>query len=318
MTLPRVTVCLVTCNQREFIAQSLLSVLGQGADADLRVLVGDDASDDGTSDIVAEIARNHQGKVEHVRRQERMGGYANMRDLIMRADGDFIARVDGDDYWLPGKLQRQLDCMQAHPDYAAIYTNAITVDPSGRSIGRFNDVGDARFDLASLLRRGNFLNNSSVLFRSAGRDAWLEVEGPQIDYRVHLWHARNGLLAHIGEPLTAYRVGVAGSMVSGMNEHVRELYWEAIRSVPRERISDLDYARGIADFLRRVAFRSLSRRNPGLFLAWQRKTLSEAPFGRIRMALLVCESVVRSAAKLIWLEMSSYPPNTGRKVLYPR
>ena len=49
-----------------------------------------------------------------------------MRDLIARADGEFIARTDGDDYWLPGKLQRQLEYLLAHPDCAAVYTNAIS------------------------------------------------------------------------------------------------------------------------------------------------------------------------------------------------
>jgi hypothetical protein len=222
-----------------------------------------------------------------------------MQDLILRAEGDFIARTDGDDYWLPGKLSRQLAFMQANPGCAAVYTNAITVDGSGDRIGLFNDVSDARFDLAALLRRGNFLNNSSVLFRAAGRQAWLEVEGLQIDYRAHLWHAHQGWIGHIGEPLTAYRVNAHGSMVAAMNDRVRELYWEAIQSVPRELVSDADYAHGISDFMRRVCFRALSSRNGRLLHEWWPRVRAASPYGSLHTAALVLGSILRMAGKML-------------------
>jgi len=297
MTPPRISVCVITRNQRDFIGQCLRSILGQGVDAELQVLVGDDASDDGTSEIVAALAEQHPGRVLHLRRQPRMGAMANMRDLMDRADGDFVARIDGDDYWLPGKLSRQLAYLQSHPDCAAVYTNAVAVDEVGRRIGFFNDVGDARFDLAAMLRRGNFLNNSSVLFRSAGRRAWLEVDVPQIDYRIHLRHALHGWLGHIGELLAVYRASVSGSMVAAMNDQVRELYWEAIQSVPRDLVSDHDYARGLADFLRRVFFRAMRTRNTSLWREWRPRVLAAAPCGAPRMYLLTAANILRMAAK---------------------
>src|SRR6185437_7332158 len=128
-------------------------------DANLKVLVGDDASDDGTSEIVAALAVECPSAVRHLRRPLRMGSFENMRDLIARADGEYIAHVDGDDFWFPGKLARQLAFLQAHPDCAAVYTNAVTIGTDGSQIGLFNDVRDARFELATLLHRGNFLNN---------------------------------------------------------------------------------------------------------------------------------------------------------------
>lgn len=295
----RVSVCIITCNQRRYIRPCLESVLAQAQDAELEILVGDDSSDDGTSDIVADLTAAHPQLMTHIRRDLRVGGGANMRDLISRASGEFVARVDGDDYWLPGKLASQLAFMQANPGCAAVYTNAITVDENGNRIGLFNDVADARFDLAALLRRGNFLNNSSVLFRAAGRKASLDVHVPQIDYRAHLWHARQGWIGHIGEPLTAYRVNAQGSMVAGMNDRVRELYWEAIQSVPRELVSNGDYARGIADFMRRVCFRALSSRNGRLLREWWPRVRAASPYGSLHTAALVLGSILRMAGKML-------------------
>jgi glycosyltransferase involved in cell wall biosynthesis len=295
MKKPAVTVCIATRNQGAFIEQCVRSVLEQEAYAQLHILVGDDASDDGTSDIVARLATQHPGMVEHLFRNTNLGAFANMRDLIARATGDFVARVDGDDYWLPGKLQRQLDYFQAHPDCAAVYTNAITVDESGNRLGLFNNVGDARFDLAELLRRGNFLNNSSVLFRAAGRHAWLDVDVPQIDYRAHLWHARHGWLGHIGEALTAYRVNTGGALTStqASNDVVRELYWEAIMSVPRGMVADDDIGHGIADFLRRVLSRTVRTGRWELARKWFPRGFEASPYGGLRTSLLVMSSAIR-------------------------
>jgi glycosyltransferase involved in cell wall biosynthesis len=318
MNKPTVTVCIITHNQHDFIAQCIRSVLEQAADAEVHILVGDDASNDGTSEIVARLAHEHPGRIEHLSRAPNLGAFANMRDLMARANGDFIARTDGDDYWLPGKLARQLEFLQAHPDCAAVYTNAITVGGPGNRIGLFNDVGDAQFDLAALLRRGNFLCNSSVLFRTAGKAAWLSVEVPQIDYRVHLWHARHGWLGHIGEPLTAYRINAKGSMVANMNSHVRELYWEAIQSVPRELVTNKDFALGLADFLRRVVFRSASTRNWSLLRSWSSRVFAVSPGGRMHTGLLTLASMLRIIGKEAAGLFRKDADGTRQRVLYRR
>ena len=318
MNKPTVTICIVTRNQRDFIEMCVRSVAEQKVDAGLYILIGDDASDDGTSEIVSRLAREYPDRIEHIRREPRIGVFAHMRDLLARADGDFVARVDGDDYWLPGKLQRQLDILRAHPDCAAVYTNAITVDKTDNQIGLFNDVDDARFDLPGMLRRGNFLNSSSLLFRAQGRHAWLNVEVPQIDYRIHLWLARHGWLAHIREPLTAYRFNSPGSIVAGMNDRVRELYWEAIQSVPRELVSDDDYAHGLADFLRRVFFRAVGTRDLPLFRKWSARVYPASPYGRVLTSALVAASVVRMSWKMLWGQSARLAGRRPRRILYRR
>ena len=241
-----------------------------------------------------------------------------MRDLISRAEGEFIARLDGDDYWLPGKLARQIAFLKMHPDCAAVYTNAFTVDSKDRRIGLFNDVGNGRFDLGALLRRGNFLNNSSVLFRFTGRQAWLSVDGPQIDYRAHLWHACHGWLGHIGEPLTSYRVNSPGSMIATSNERVRALYWEAILSVPRTQSSDTDLAHGVADFMRRVIFRAFSTRDFQLTQTWWPRVRAASPYGSMRTASLVLGSTVRIAVKIIMGQFRRDLRGQPQRVLYRR
>lgn len=296
-----VSVCIATCNQRGYIEQCIKSVLAQEADAALEILVGDDCSDDGTSEIVAELARANPDSITHIRYPKRIGPFENVKALLARCGSEYVAWLDGDDYWLPEKLRRQLDFLDANPGCAAVYTNALTIDEAGNPIGLFNDVGDARFDLAAMLRRGNFLNNSSVLFRRQSIGPWLAIKGPMIDYRAHLLHARYGYLAQIGEPLAAYRVNAIGAMTStqASNDFVRELYWEAIMDVPRDLVTRDDLAHGIADFLKRVISRALRTRRWELLRGWIPRGFQASPYGALRTGLLVIGAAIRATWRAI-------------------
>lgn len=314
---PCVSVCITTRNQASYITQSIESVLAQRGDFDLQILVGDDASDDDTGDLIADLARRHPTQVFHVRHPNRIGASENTKRLIERARGNFIARLDGDDYWLPGKLTRQLDVLNAAPDCSAIYANAYTVDSKDRPVGLFNNAGDVRLQLRELLRDGNFLNNSSMLCRATHRDAWLALDDLLLDYRVHLLHAMHGDILHVGEPLLVYRLSTPGSMVSEANASVRELYWESILDLPRHRISDRDLARGQADFLRRVAFRALRTRDLSLLREWVPRVLEASPFGPSHTLLLTLLAISRSACREALGQLSAMVRHTP-PVLYRR
>lgn len=315
MSLPRISVCVATYNQFAYIEICLRSILDQVVDAEVQILVGDDASTDGTCSIVNALVAEYGERLRYLRRERNLGAFANMSELMHRVDGDYIARVDGDDYWLPGKLAKQLSFLQANPGCSAVYSNALTIDERGSSLGFFNDIGDARLTLSVLLRHGNALNNSSVLFRAELTAAWLESD--QIDYQVHLRQARHGWLGHIGEPLAAYRVNTQGSLVLSANERVRELYWQAIQSVPRELVSDDDYAHGLADFLRRVLFRAVSTRDLALLRRWAGPVFYAAPCSRLRIGLLVFVKASRMAGKMLWARIVGVTGRTRPHILHP-
>lgn len=297
MRRPHLCVCVVTYNQRDYIETCLRSILDQAVHADVRVMVGDDGSTDGTSDSIRILVAEYGSRLVHLRRDRNLGPFANLLDLLSRAEGEFIARVDGDDFWLPGKLARQLAYLQRHPDCSAVYTNALTVDERGQALGVFNDLGDAKLDLTTLLRRGNALNNSSVLYRARYGTGW--QAGEQIDYQIHLWLARHGWLGHIGEPLAGYRVNTQGSLVMSANERIRALYWQAIQSVPRALVRDADYARGITDFLRRVCLRAIRTRDWSLLRRWASVVYATSPYGALRTSLLLAGNLARTLGRLV-------------------
>ncbi|MFK2903232.1 glycosyltransferase [Dyella ginsengisoli] len=315
---PVVSVLILAYNHGPYLAQAIDSALAQRTDLPIELLIGEDCSTDNTRDIALRYQEAHPDIIRVFTADKNVGPTLNHRRILLSARGEFCAYLDGDDYWLPGKLLRQVNFLREHSGCAAVFTNALTVDQNNQSVGVFNDVGNEQFDLGSLLRRGNFLNNSSVVYRAASRPALLGIEVASIDYRWHLQLARTGFVAQLSEPKVAYRIGSVGSMVVHGNDRVRQLYWEAIMSVPREMVTDNDLAHGIADFIRRVFYRSLRTRQIRLLKEWVPPALAASPYGRTRTSLLAAGSVMRIAYKELSSRLRKGVHGHHSKVLYRR
>lgn len=132
-------VCIVTYNQEKYIAQAIESVLSQ-ADCghEVVIYIGEDNSTDKTGAICDEIARKVESqkskaesqyadkRVKVIHNEKNLGLVGNTMNLldIMRKDGcDYIAVLDGDDYWCDDhKLQKQMAYFDAHPEYGLVHT----------------------------------------------------------------------------------------------------------------------------------------------------------------------------------------------------
>ena len=225
---PKVSVCVVAYNHARYIDACLASAVGQEVDADLEILVGDDHSTDDTARIIGRHAEARPDLIRPVFHERNVGGSQNYRDLIGLASGSYIAHLDGDDYWLPGKLAEQIAFLERHTDCVAAYTNAIVISDDGRQVARFNGAVPELFDLDFLVRAGNFLNGSSLMYRARCKTPILQLQGDTLDYHYHVLLAGQGRLGYLNRDLTAYRRRSATSTLSNNYELVLEPYWKAI------------------------------------------------------------------------------------------
>lgn len=315
---PLVSVVVLVYNHEQYLAQALDSVLSQVADFPFEVLVGEDCSTDGSRDIAIRYQKAYPGSIRVVTADSNVGATYNLGRMLKAVRGEFVASLDGDDYWLPGKLRQQVAFLRENPGCIAVYANAIAIDKAGKAFGFFNDAGTTCFDLGAILRRGNFLCTSSMMYRTEARPSLLAVIEPTLDYEAHLALARLGMLGHIGQPFVVYRVASAGSQVANDNASVRELYWQSMMRVPRGLVADGDLARGIADFLRRVIFRSISTRSTKLFRSWWPRAVEAAPCGPIGLGMLTAASFLRISWKLLLVAIRSSWGGSSSRVLYPK
>lgn len=119
---PRVSVITHFLNSKEFFREALDSVLAQSYQ-EWELLLVDDGSTDGSTDIALGYEREHAGKVRYLHHPGRENrGMSASRNLgVERARGEYIAFLDADDVWLPEKLTRQVSILDSWPEAAMVY-----------------------------------------------------------------------------------------------------------------------------------------------------------------------------------------------------
>lgn len=101
----------------KFLEVSLLTVLNQRTNFDFEVIVRDDFSEDGSDKILSRLKGLFPNLIVH-EATENWGFHKNIKFLLEQAKGEYIAYLDGDDYYVdPLKLQKQVDFLDANPKY---------------------------------------------------------------------------------------------------------------------------------------------------------------------------------------------------------
>lgn len=128
---PLVSTIIPAYNARRFIERALQSAFEQNVPR-MEILVVDDGSTDGTRELVQTYETRG---VKLLCRAARGGAAAARNTGLQVATGEFIAFLDADDEWLPGKLVRQLALMNAHPQMTFVSCRATLIDENGKDTG---------------------------------------------------------------------------------------------------------------------------------------------------------------------------------------
>lgn len=142
-----VSILTTTYNHNPYIIQALDSLLAQRTNFAYEIIVHDDASTDGTAEIVQTYAEKYPDKIHAVLQKENQYSkgrnvYEFMRPLIR---GKYIAQCEGDDYWCDEyKLQRQVHYLEGHPDCSYCFCNSYNVNLQSHIIGGQTPVTESR------------------------------------------------------------------------------------------------------------------------------------------------------------------------------
>ena len=201
---PTVSVITSAYNVAPYIRESVLSALQQTY-SDLELIVIDDGSTDGTLDRLQDITDPRL----RVLKRPHQGQPAAMNAGIAEARGEYIALLDGDDVWLPEKLERQLAFHADHPDVDMTYSGSREMDAQGK-VGGLLPTRNRPVTFRELLVENPIHNGSVALVRKATLDELGEFDNDlvschDLDMWLRLTRLRDGNLVGISEPLTLYR-----------------------------------------------------------------------------------------------------------------
>ena len=205
---PRVSVVMACRNAARFVGAAVDSVLAQDVDA-LELIVVDDASSDGSAEVVLAHARG-DARVRLLRLPVNIGQGPARNAAIALARAEWIAVLDADDLFLPGKLAAQLARLDgAGADLVLLGTGYHEIDDAGAHLGTPGLPRDGRALARNLVLSGGFPAHSSIVYRAGALRAaggfnsrFRRCE----DYDLWLRLSERGRLDLIREPLVAYRV----------------------------------------------------------------------------------------------------------------
>lgn len=218
MTEKKLSVCVVAYNHAPYIAQALDGFLMQKTDFPFQVIVGDDASTDGTTEIIRRYAEQHPDVIKPIFHPQNIGAFDNSMSVYRAAQTPYVALCDGDDYWTdPDKLQMQIDFLDSHPDFAlCFHPVAVRHEDEDLPDSRIPPDGflfpKKGMGLEDLLE-SNFMQTNSVVYRWRFNQDPLSLIPHGIapgDWFIHLLHAETGKIGFIDRTMAVYRRHATG------------------------------------------------------------------------------------------------------------
>jgi glycosyltransferase involved in cell wall biosynthesis len=224
----KVTVIIPCYNFENYIEQAILSAVSQKTNFEFEILVRDDLSTD-NSQVCIERVSNFNTNVKYFKAEENWGGQKNVKFLIEQAKSEYIAYLDGDDYWTDVyKLQKQVDFMDSNPDYILNFTGHWTKEENEYSpslpyqwLGLPNHFENDEIKTEDLVK-GTWSSSFGRLFRNIPdlfKDWMMDVV--YFDWITNYELSKFGKIKYLDFPSGVYRIHKNGAL-SGMELENRE------------------------------------------------------------------------------------------------
>jgi glycosyltransferase involved in cell wall biosynthesis len=209
---PKVSVSMVTYNHEKFIGQAIESVLMQKTDFPFELVIGEDCSSDRTREIVRNFQDRHPSVVHPLLWEYNLGGIENYVETLRACRGEYVALLDGDDYWTSSlKLQKQVEFLDSRPDFVICYHDVLKFHDDGRAESRLISERVKRIEtLEDLL--AVCPPSCSVMYRRGLFDDFPEwFHGVELgDWALHIMNARRGRIGYMDEVMAAHRLHGGG------------------------------------------------------------------------------------------------------------
>ncbi len=221
---PLVSVVCTSFNKEKWIAQAIESFLMQETSFEFEILIIDDASTDASPEIIRKFANENPEKIRFFENEKNLGIAKTWKKICNEARGKYIARCDGDDYWISkNKLQRQVDLLESNKDSKWCNTDFQTENEKGEIL--FKKSFAEKFvkmpeDFTEMLISKGFTNASTWLVDTELMkeiNNTLNTKTPDDTFDIQLELFVKTKLSTIEEPMVAYR------FATGSDSHPEDL-----------------------------------------------------------------------------------------------
>lgn len=184
---PKISIIMGIYNCADTLNEAILSILEQ-TEKNWELIMCDDGSVDNTYSIAEQYVKKYPNKMVLMQNEKNRGLNYTLNRCLKKARGRYVARMDGDDISLPERLQKEVEFLEAHPEYAIVSTPMIYFDESGDwGKGTAIEIPQIR----DFVFHAPFHCHAPCMIR---RDAFLKVKGYTVDKRLlryedcNLWY----------------------------------------------------------------------------------------------------------------------------------
>jgi glycosyltransferase involved in cell wall biosynthesis len=219
----KISVCVPTFNHEAYIAQMIEGALNQQMNVDFEIVIGDDGSTDNAPAIIQKYADLYPNIIRAYLHPNNLGpteprefaGRNNVLFLLKACRGQYVALCEGDDYWTDSlKLQKQVDFLDANPQYAVCHHNMHVVYEDGSPSHFFNaDNQKVASTIEDILEDRWFIATASLVYRNIFKDenfADWHQHAASGDWALVIQAAARGLIHYLPEAMGVYRKHRAG------------------------------------------------------------------------------------------------------------
>lgn len=247
---PLVSVLMITYNHEAFIREAIESVFMQEVDFPIELVIGEDCSTDRTRDLIVQVCAAAPIQVRMLTSERNVGMHENFRRTLGACRGEFVALLEGDDYWLlEEKLKLQVRALQRSDRLQMMFNRS-----------RIEFVGDAHrallpvnhqhlptfcsrtFEFKEILNKDFLIPTASVLFRRCAIGSipsWV-TRLPFVDEVVFLLASRRGTVVYDDTPVSVYRVHAGGVSSEFDYENLSEARIAMLMAFLRSEIGELE------------------------------------------------------------------------------
>ena len=204
MNTPKVSVIIATHNRKEFLKDTVDSVLSQTF-KDFELIIINDGSADGTEELI----KAYTDKRIKYFYQKKQGQNGAKNAGLIKAQGEYISILDSDDIWLPTKLEKQVNILDQHHEIGLVYSGTLVIDENNNVTGKKPLLSYNGNVLDKLLMTNFIYNGSNALYR---KDCILKagIFDPEIpsmtDWGLYLKFAVHYKFYCVEEYLLKYRI----------------------------------------------------------------------------------------------------------------
>lgn len=227
---PKVSVVCITYNHEKYISDAIESFIMQETDFPFEIIIHDDASTDGTTDIIRKYEKMYPELIKPIYQEENQHSKGKLKKIITdlvgpMLKGKYVATCEGDDYWTDKcKLKKQVNFLENNSDYIMCFHPVSIVDTKKNFMNRFKGPegnGSREITIEEMIMSG-VMHYSSILVRKEyyanKRPGWMD-HAMHGDYAFAVYISSEGKIFFLDEVMSNYRAGVEGSIMTKRKEN---------------------------------------------------------------------------------------------------